>query len=666
MSSLMNERWNQDRAMREMSDSLALQTMLYEQAEARANEAVKHIEKADESYNRTAQLYNDLLDQHDALELKLRDATDRLVHQSSLLEQREADEIGLRANVDELLQTRDQHVHALEQVQSTLTASSARTEDLDLQNVRAQERIRVLEADLVEVKADLEKKTMEEEMARERLTDVENAWAKSREEADSLRALTTGGLGELLDAHRSLKADEDRLLRGHSEKLQAVEAEAQQLRMILRDANKRVDEAQEKLAEERRRNQAGELELTQLRAQVVNVRAQLTRAAAEAGGLRKELADKDNALTDKTKSFNDINVKYTVLRGYAAENGLSVDEDEMQSSRSNGASSPAAVLELENRLAERTRQHVTLQRELEAMTKKHREAESQVADLEKALTQARAGAASGKASPNAEARAVEAEKKLEETERTYKDRLHQMEEDYQIAVHYVKGTEKMMRKMRDELTKQKNVNQQLQSDIDTHKRTGSRATNGRGTPSEEDSGMRSQLIESQRQAQRLQMENKDLRSRLDGLEKDLELLRENLISSQRESDDRLLQVEELQHEIESLKASLVVARGGHDETMLETLSRENSTLRRDNEQLQHKIRLLLEVEEPSFGQRPLSGVSRRRVSTSSSENALAFEHLSNELDDWQRQLASSMGNRRPLSDFDSTPTGLDRAKSPRS
>lgn len=223
-----------------------------------------------------------------------------------------------------------------------------------------------------------------------------------------------------------------------------------------------------------------------------------------------------------------------------------------------------------------------------------------------------------------------------------------------------------MRKMRDELTKQKNVNQQLQADIDSQKRSGSRAANGRATPSEDESSMRPQLIEAQRQAQRLQMENKDLRSRLDGLEKDLELLRENLISSQRESDDRMLQVEELQHEIEGLKGSLVVARGGHDETMLETLSRENSTLRRDNEQLQHKIRLLLEVEEPSFGQRPLSGVSRRRISTSSSENALAFEHLSNELDDWQRQLASSMSNRRPLSDLEATPTGPDRAKSPRS
>ncbi|KAK7036564.1 hypothetical protein VNI00_011497 [Paramarasmius palmivorus] len=61
----------------------------------------------------------------------------------------------------------------------------------------------------------------------------------------------------------------------------------------------------------------------------------------------------------------------------------------------------------------------------------------------------------------------EAEQQLREKENAYMTRIKQMEEDYNIAIHYVKGTEKMMLRMRDELTKQKSLNEQLKSDLTT-------------------------------------------------------------------------------------------------------------------------------------------------------------------------------------------------------
>lgn len=228
-----------------------------------------------------------------------------------------------------------------------------------------------------------------------------------------------------------------------------------------------------------------------------------------------------------------------------------------------------------------------------------------------------------------------------------------------------------MRKMKDELTKQKVLNQSIQSELDRSSSTepGARLRlNGRGTPSSDDSHgndvLRTQLTDAQRQVQRLNGDNRDLRSRLEALESDIAAMRETLVATQRESDDRLSRIEELEQDVERLEKSLVIARGGHDETLLETLSNENTTLKHENEQLTHKIGLLLEVDQPSFGQgRPISGISvDRRISTSSSENAMAFEHLSSELDDWQQRLASSMSNRRPLNEYDSLP-GHERVRS---
>ena len=214
----------------------------------------------------------------------------------------------------------------------------------------------------------------------------------------------------------------------------------------------------------------------------------------------------------------------------------------------------------------------------------------------------------------------------------------------------------MMRRMKDELTKQKAANATLQAELDASRGRsntdpGSRRLNGRSTPSDDSHDFRGQLLEAQQYSQRLLTENKELHQRIETLEKDLASMRDTLIMCQRESDDRYLRVEELEQEVERLTATLTIYRKGSDETAVEQLTKENTNLKRDNEQLSHKIHLLLEVDQPSFN---------RPSSMSSSEN---FEHLSNELDDWQRQLASSMSTRRPMSGVESPSLGHGRVVS---
>jgi chromosome segregation ATPase len=437
LQTVTSERNGQNRKLAELNDSLALQTTLLEQAESRAADASKRADAVEESHERTLQDHIDLEDRHASVEASLREHADRLLSQTSLLEQREAEYLNIQAQLEELTQSRDQHVRALDQARTALQSTSSRAQEVDGQHQRARERINRLEVDMTELRGELDARTSEAESAKIRLADVENSWAKSREEADAFRALTTGSLGELLDSHRDLKADEDRLARGHAEKVQVIEMETTSLRNMLKDATQRMDEAQTNLAQERRRTREAEVEQSFLRSQLVALRAQLSNAMNDTGRLRQDLANKESLIQDKAEEASDANVRLGMLRNYLAEQGISPDDDD-----SNHAESSSRIAELETKLAERTRLHEDAERELEQMMRRKRDIENQANMLSAQLDRMRStqspGAHDDTETRAAEARAVDAEQKLDETERGYKARMQQMEEDYQLAVHYVK------------------------------------------------------------------------------------------------------------------------------------------------------------------------------------------------------------------------------------
>jgi septal ring factor EnvC (AmiA/AmiB activator) len=127
-----------------------------------------------------------------------------------------------------------------------------------------------------------------------------------------------------------------------------------------------------------------------------------------------------------------------MLRNYLAEQGISPDDDDAQFA----GDASIRVAELESKLEERSRLHEDAERELAQALRRKQDVESQANMLSAQLDRVRStqspGGRDDAQARAAEVRAVEAEQKLEETERGYKQRMQQMEEDYQLAVHYVK------------------------------------------------------------------------------------------------------------------------------------------------------------------------------------------------------------------------------------
>lgn len=426
-------RADQERKFKELNESVALQNTLLEQAEARADDASKRADMLTEAHDRAAQQQASLRDRHAAMESTIREQSDKLLTQASTIEQIEADNMKLQAQFDELSLSREQHVRALEQARSALQTASNRTEEVDTKYQRAQEHIGQLEGDIAELRGELEQRNGEVENARARIVELEDAWAKSREEADNFRALTTGSLGELLDTHRDLKSDEDRAARGHAEKVHAMEGEITRLRDMLKDTSHRADDLQSELSRDQQKIRDLELDSLALRSQMVGLRAQLSGSLAESGRLRKELAVKEVELRDMTHEHSSTKVRLDMLRNFLAEQGI-VEGQDIRS----GRVSPTRIAELEDQITETTRLQQRTERDLQKALQQKRDAEARVESLNSEINELQNSPRPNGVDPNAESRALEAEKKLEETESTYKARLAQLEDDYQLAVHYVK------------------------------------------------------------------------------------------------------------------------------------------------------------------------------------------------------------------------------------
>jgi chromosome segregation ATPase len=90
-------------------------------------------------------------------------ASDRLLAQTSIIEQKDTELVNMQVKLDELLLSRAQHVRALEQAQGALQIATSRAADADERNQRACDQIRT---ELAEVRAKLEARESELEAVR--------------------------------------------------------------------------------------------------------------------------------------------------------------------------------------------------------------------------------------------------------------------------------------------------------------------------------------------------------------------------------------------------------------------------------------------------------------------------------------------------------------------
>ncbi|OCF30994.1 hypothetical protein I316_07401 [Kwoniella heveanensis BCC8398] len=542
---------------------------LHSSAAEREAETLKRAEEAEEAHREAIEEIEQLHHKATTTEQNLREHTEKLITLSSTVQQREAERDQLQTQLEEAITARDENIGLIEQAQAAISAAGLRTSEMEAMYVKANGRVSTLEEELAEVKAELEVKTRDAELAEEKFREVENAWTQSREEADSLRAVTTNRLGEILDSHKEMRADESRHTRGYQDQVRALEEEGKSLRKMLNEAGQRVDAAEMGVSHHRSKARELEAKVQSLRAELRTSRTKLLSAQAEVTKYKDVQVSRDGEIKEKEMALTDLETRCTVLRNLLADHGIAVADSDLEN-----AETPS-TRELETQLRDRGRAHEAAQREIEDLRLRCEEAEDKVESLGRLVERikdARSPTAASMRSPtptgDSDRRVGELEKRLVDMEKEHREKVKAVESDYQTAVRYVKGTEKMLKRMKDELNKQKATNATLQTELDNVRgQPGSRTRDlsGRSTPSSSEGELQRKLSTLQHQHQKLQEDFNASQDVLNARNREVELLRMRVEETERECEGLREDLEQARQRIQTLLEVGVVSDDDDDD-----------------------------------------------------------------------------------------------------
>ncbi|KAI8308878.1 hypothetical protein K4K61_002261 [Colletotrichum sp. SAR11_59] len=487
-----------------------------------------------------------------------------------------------------------------------------------------------LESKLTKLKSEHETRTAELVAATQRLRDAEELAEKHANEARTHQQAILAGFDKVTT--RDLGSDG----KADSEKLKALQEQLSAANALVKKYQHEADSAADKLRTAEERIAGLEVYQEQSSREGVAIRRQLQAALRETQSLQARNSDLKHQLQNQQLETNAMTVQHNTLKDILVERGISPTN--MARTRSIG--SPRV----------------------------NTPEQARIRDLEDQLS------AATTAQEESAQRAVAQQ---EATEAAYREKLTQLENDYQSAVHYVKGTEKMLKQLKEQLSRYKTENNRLKSELlELEERVESSDANAGGDAPANWESERHILQE------KIESLEEDLQASTEKLENQLLTVRKELEDSKKQREGALKDVEE---------ASRKLAVNRRD---LEELQQENNLLERRAQDAEQKVSLLLDQVESSVDSyrrqsrqapsmtseetaRPTNGnsIGHQRQDSSDAEssyggaggvegrNSTALDNLANELETLRTHWEATNKNYRLSNAFDfegaTTPTRKD-------
>ncbi|RMZ78427.1 hypothetical protein DV738_g3855, partial [Chaetothyriales sp. CBS 135597] len=511
-----------------------------------------------------------------------------------------------------------EHLASIAALEAAVGASTRKADLLERQLNEERTNRESVERKLIQLKSEHEDRTIELENTTKRLRDVEELASTHAKEAATHRDALIAGLAKISNL------DTDHSQRSMSEqRAAALEESAEKANELARQHQAAADSLAQKLRAAEERIAGLEAYQEQSSREGLQIRRQLQSALKDSQQYQTELRELRATFESHQRDASALAVQHGALKDLLAERGMHMSDARRSP---NFDSSPTLRFGTpeHGRLKE-------LETQLQNSIKAHEETKSQF------------------------------ENRIQEADSTYREKLEQLENDYQSAVHYVKGTERMLRKMKEELTKYKAVNSQLQSELEV-----SRTGNNESTAwASERESLQSSIDEMKK---RMASQISALETNLASVQKDLEHARAERQRQDSEHEQLVLSHKQAEKELEALRSENALLESKRDE------AEQRVTMLLD--QVGNSVSQYRRQSQIPTGASALNGISHVREQSESTvtggsstlehdadnetqRGSLALENLASELETLKSQWENTSRSNYRLShqfDLERTPT----------
>ncbi|KAI0192780.1 hypothetical protein F4808DRAFT_364150 [Astrocystis sublimbata] len=391
------------------------------------------------------------------------------------------------------------------------------------------------ESELIQLRTEHETRGAELKLATQRLRDSEELAERNAAEAQAHRQAVLSGLDKLNN-------ESGRVSQAGAERITILQAQVGDSNNLVKKYQQEADAAADKLRSAEERIAGLEAYQEQSSREGVTIRRQLQSALKDTQTLQALNTDLKNQLASQQLETNAMTVQYNTLKNILDERGISPTGLSRVRGIGSGSRTESPdvnrAVDLERQLAEAIAAHEETRQRFKSQS--------------------------------------------EENEAAYRERIVQLEDDYQSAVHYVKGTEKMLKRMKEELAKSMAENTRLQNEnFDLEPKAGA-------------------SDESAAAAAEWEAERAELTKKIEALQEDMK------VSSQQLEQ----QLAKVQKELGTIKTERdTAAKSSEDlwqqlntrEKDLEQLQQDYAVVEKRAHEAEEKVNLLLDQVETSVG-----------------------------------------------------------------